>query len=244
MNAKALYLISYGLYLVGSRKGDKLNAQVVNTVIQVCSEPVKLAIAINQDNYTHELITASKGFSVTVLSKDTPLSFIGSFGFRSGRHVDKFEGVNYKLSMNQLPIVLDNALAYLETKVVNQVDVGTHTLFIGDLIDADIIKDGEPMTYAYYQQVKGAPHPNRHPAILSPKRRKHPKWRSTGVLSVIISMTLKRATLIAVSSRERRLKSCPTAGPVQYAGLLRTSSRNYNATMPSTAEEGVKERAP
>ena len=175
MNVKALYLISYGLYLVGSRKGDKLNAQVVNTVIQVCSEPVKLAIAINRDNYTHELITASKGFTATVLSKDTPLSFIGSFGFRSGRHVDKFEGVNYKLSTNQLPIVLDNALVYLETKVVNQVEAGTHTLFIGDLVDADIIKDGEPMTYAYYQQVKRGTTPKSAPSYIEPKKEEAPK---------------------------------------------------------------------
>ncbi len=175
MNVKALYLISYGLYLVGSRKGDKLNAQVVNTVIQVCSEPVKLAIAINRDNYTQELITAGKGFTVAVLSKDTPLSFIGSFGFRSGRHVDKFEGINYKLSTNQLPIVLDNTLAYLEAKVVNQVEVGTHTLFIGDLVDADIIKDGEPMTYTYYQQVKRGTTPKSAPSYIEPKKEEAPK---------------------------------------------------------------------
>ena len=131
MNIKALYLISYGLYLVGAKKGDKLNAQVANTVIQVCSEPVKLAVAINKNNYTHELISDSKAFTVSVLSKDTPLPFIGGFGFKCGRDVDKFNNVNYKLSKNNLPIVLDNALAYFEARLTNQVDVGTHSLFVG-----------------------------------------------------------------------------------------------------------------
>lgn len=175
MNAKALYLISYGLYLVGSKKGDKLNAQVANTVIQVCSEPIKLAVAINRNNYTHELITASKAFTASVLSKDTPLSFIGSFGFRSGRDVDKFEGIDYRLSESKLPIVLDNTLAYLEARLVNQVDVGTHTLFIGDLVDADILKDGEPMTYAYYQQVKRGTTPRAAPSYVEIKKEEKPK---------------------------------------------------------------------
>lgn len=175
MNVKALYLISYGLYLVGSKKGDKINAQVANTVIQVCSEPVKLAVAINRNNYTHELITASKVFTVSILSKDTPLSFIGDFGFKCGRDVDKLKVVNYKLSPNNVPIVLDNTLAYFETRVINQVDVGTHTLFIGDMIDADIIKDGEPLTYAYYQQVKRGTTPRTAPSYVEVKKEEAPK---------------------------------------------------------------------
>ncbi len=175
MNTKALYLISYGLYLVGSKKGDKINAQVANTVIQVCSEPIKLAVAINRNNYTHELITASKAFTVSILSKDTPLSFIGNFGFHCGRDVDKFAGINYKLSESKLPIVLNNTLAYLEVKVFSQVDVGTHTLFIGDLVDADIIKDGEPLTYAYYQQVKRGTAPKAAPSFVEIKKEETPK---------------------------------------------------------------------
>ncbi len=164
MNAKALYLVSYGMYVVGSCKGDKINAQIANTVIQVSSEPIKIAMAINLTNYTHEFITASKLFTASILSRDTPLSFIGNFGFKSGRDVDKFQGINYKLSPNKAPIILDNTLAYLEIRVANQVDVGTHTLFIGDLIDADIIKDGEPLTYAYYQQVKRGTTPKAAPS--------------------------------------------------------------------------------
>ncbi len=175
MNIKALYLISYGLYLVGSKKGDKLNAQVANTVIQVCSEPVKLAVAINKNNYTHELINDSKAFTVSILSKDTPLSFIGDFGFKCGRDVDKLKNVNYKLSRNNLPIVLDYTLGYFEARVISQVDVGTHTLFIGELIDADIVKEGEPMTYAYYQQVKRGTTPKAAPSYIEQKKEETPK---------------------------------------------------------------------
>lgn len=175
MNAKTLYLISCGLYLVGSKKGDRINAQVANTVIQVCSEPIKLAVAINRNNYTHELITASKAFTVSILSKETPLSFIGSFGFHCGRDVNKFEGVDYRLSESKLPIVMDNTLAYMEVKVINHLDVGTHTLFIGDLVDADIIKDGEPLTYAYYQQVKRGTTPRAAPSYVEIKKEEAPK---------------------------------------------------------------------
>jgi len=174
MDVKALYLVTYGLYVIGSHKGDKLNAQIANTIFQVCSEPIKLAVAINRNNYTHELITASKVFTVSILEKDTPLSFIGNFGFKSGRDTDKLHGINYKLSPNKAPIVLDNTLAYLELKVDNQVDVSTHTLFIGELVDADIIKNGEPLTYAYYQQVKRGTTPKAAPSYVELKKEAKP----------------------------------------------------------------------
>jgi flavin reductase (DIM6/NTAB) family NADH-FMN oxidoreductase RutF/rubredoxin len=183
MDTKALYLITYGLYLVSSKKGEQFNGQIANTVIQVCSEPVKLAVAINKNNYTHECITESKAFTVSILAKDTPLSFIGDFGFKCGRDVDKFQNINYKISDSKLPIVLDHALAYLETKVVNQVDVGTHTLFIGELVDAAVLQEGEPMTYAYYHQVKRGTTPKSAPSYVEEKKKeekpKMDKYRCT-----------------------------------------------------------------
>jgi flavin reductase (DIM6/NTAB) family NADH-FMN oxidoreductase RutF/rubredoxin len=170
MNTKALYDISYGLYVIASKKGDKFNGQIANTVIQVCSEPVKITVAINKNNYTHEFITDSKAFTVSILSKDTPLSFIGNFGFKSGRDVDKFKTTNYKLTDNKLPVVTDNALSYLEARVINAVDAGTHTLFIGELIGAEVLKAGEPMTYAYYHQVKRGTTPKSAPSYIEEKK--------------------------------------------------------------------------
>jgi len=166
MNTKALYNLSYGLYVVASEKQGKLNAQIANTVIQVTSEPPAIAVCINKQNLTHEFITESKVFTASILSQDTPLSFIGHFGFKSGREVDKLKGVNYKLGKTKAPIVLDHSLAYLEAKVINQVDVGTHTIFIGKLVGADVLGEGEPMTYAYYHQVKRGTTPKTAPSYI------------------------------------------------------------------------------
>jgi len=166
MNTKALYNLSYGLYVVASEKQGKLNAQIANTVIQVPSEPPAIAVCINKQNLTHEFITESKVFTASILSQDTPLSFIGHFGFKSGREVDKLKDVNYKLGEAKAPIVLDHSVAYLEAKVINQVDVGTHTIFIGEVVGADVLGEGEPMTYAYYHQVKRGTTPKTAPSYI------------------------------------------------------------------------------
>jgi flavin reductase (DIM6/NTAB) family NADH-FMN oxidoreductase RutF len=166
MNLKALYSLSYGLYVVASQKQGKLNAQIANTVIQVTSEPPTISVCINKQNLTHEFIMESKVFVASVLSQDTPLSFIGHFGFKSGRDVDKLKDVNYKLGESKAPIVLDHSLAYLEAKAVNQVDVGTHTIFIGELVGGDVLGEGEPMTYAYYRQVKRGTTPKTAPSYI------------------------------------------------------------------------------
>lgn len=169
MNLKALYKLGYGLYVVCSKKDGKLNCQIANTVFQVSSEPPTVAVAINKQNLTHEFIASSKVFTVSVLSQDTPLSFIGGFGFKSGRETDKLKGVNYRSGVTGAPIVLENALAYLEAKVVNQMDCGTHTLFLGEVVEADVLKDGEPMTYAYYHQVKRGSTPKTAPSYVEVK---------------------------------------------------------------------------
>ena len=166
MNLKALRNLSYGLYVVSSRKGDRFNGQIANTVMQVTSEPPTVAVCINKQNLTHEFIAQSNAFTASMLSQDTPLSFIGHFGFKSGRELDKFKDVNYRLGESKAPIVLDHTLAYLEAKVINQVDVGTHTIFIGELVGADVLKEGEPMTYAYYHQVKRGTTPKTAPSYI------------------------------------------------------------------------------
>ena len=170
MNLKALYKLGYGLYVVCSKKGDKLNGQIANTVFQVCSEPPIIAVALNKQNLTNEFVSASKVFTVSIISQDTPLNFIGGFGFKSGREVDKFKGVGYKLGETGAPIVLDNTLAYLEAKVINQTEVGTHTIFIGEIVAADVVKEGEPMTYAYYHEVKRGTTPKTAPSYIEEKK--------------------------------------------------------------------------
>ena len=170
MNTKALQQISYGLYIIGSRKGDRINGQIANTVIQTSSEPPTISVCINKGNLTHEFIKDSRVFTVSILSKDTPLSLIGQFGFKSGRDINKFDGVNYKTGETKAPIVLDHTLAYLEVRVTKELDVETHTDFVGELVGADILKEGEPMTYAYYHQVKRGTTPKTAPSYVEEKK--------------------------------------------------------------------------
>jgi flavin reductase (DIM6/NTAB) family NADH-FMN oxidoreductase RutF/rubredoxin len=171
MNLKALQKLGYGLYVVCSRKGERFNGQIANTIFQVCSEPPVIAVAINRQNLTHEFIDQSKVFTGSILSQDTPLNFIGNFGFKSGRQVDKLKDVHYKLGETQAPVVLDHALAYLEAKTLGKVEVGTHTVFLGEIIGADVVKEGEPMTYAYYHQVKRGTTPKSAPSYAEESKK-------------------------------------------------------------------------
>ena len=175
MNVKALHKLSYGLYVIGSRKGDRLNGQIANTIFQVTSEPPTVAVSINKNNLTHEFIKESKVFTASVLCQSAPLSFIGHFGFKSGRDMDKLEGISYKIGETQAPVIIDNAVAYLEAKVVKEMDVGTHTIFVGEIINADVISDEACMTYAYYYQVKRGTTPKTAPSYIEEKKEAKPK---------------------------------------------------------------------
>ncbi len=172
MDDKALYLINYGLYIVGSKIENKINAQISNTVFQITDNPNTIAISINKSNYTHEFIEKSRLFTVSIIAKSAPLSLIGNFGFKSGRVVDKFEKVSHMLTKNDLPVVLEHTLAYIECRVLNSLDVFTHTLFVGEVIDAQIFKKDEPMTYAYYHEIKNAQAPKSTPIYQAPKATK------------------------------------------------------------------------
>jgi len=154
VNVKALHKLGYGLYVVTSRKDDRFNGQIANTVFQVTSEPPRITVSINRNNLTWEFIKNSQVFTASVLCQDTPLPFIGQFGFKSGRDIDKFKGINYKVGKTGAPVVLDNTVAYLEARVTQAMDVGTHTIFVGEMVNADVISDEACMTYEYYHRIK------------------------------------------------------------------------------------------
>jgi ferric-chelate reductase [NAD(P)H] len=170
MNLNALHKLGYGMYIVGSYKGDRLNGQIANTVFQITSEPPTVAVSINKNNLTHEFVKASKVFSASVLSQATPLSFIGNFGFKSGRDVDKLKGVNYKVGQTGSPIILDNATAYLEAEVNQDIDVGTHTIFIGRIVAAEVLTEDTCLTYEYYHQVKRGTTPKTAPSYIAKEK--------------------------------------------------------------------------
>jgi flavin reductase (DIM6/NTAB) family NADH-FMN oxidoreductase RutF len=163
MNPKTLHKIPYGLYIISSRKNDKLNGQIANALFQVTAEPPTVAVSINKSNLTHDYINQSKIFSASILCQDTPMPFIGTFGFKSGRTINKFNNVNYKIGKTQAPIILNHTLAYFEAQVMEIVPVGTHTIFVGKIEDAEILTNDTPMTYEYYHNIKGGISPKTAP---------------------------------------------------------------------------------
>lgn len=165
MDLRALYHVSYGVYVVSSPLEGRFNAQIANALMQVTAEPPQIGVCLNKRNCTHEHVSKSGLFSFSILSQDTPLRFIGHFGFKCGREVDKFalEGLEYVVSPRGCPIVLNHCVAWGECEVVSSLDVGTHTMFVGRLVDAAIHLGGEPMTYAYYHKVKRGTEPETAP---------------------------------------------------------------------------------
>ncbi len=169
MNTSALHKLGYGMYVIGSVSGDKVNAQIANTVFQITSDPPTVAVSINKKNLTHDYIMSSRVFTASVLCQETPLSFIGRLGFKSGRDMDKLDGVEYIKGKTGAPIVLENAVSYLEAEVVNEIDVNTHTIFVGKIVAGDVVSEKTCMTYAYYHEVKRGTTPKTAPSYVEEK---------------------------------------------------------------------------
>ena len=155
LDLESLFKLNYGMCIVSSKKNNRFNGCIVNTVFQLTPEPLMVAASINRQCLTHEYITDSKVFTVSILSQEVPMSFIGDFGFKSGRNTDKFERVSYKIGQTGAPIILDNTVAFLEAEVTESIDVITHTLFIAKIVACETLdEDAEPMTYNYYRDIK------------------------------------------------------------------------------------------
>lgn len=167
INFEALFKVSYGLYIVCSGDKNKGNGFISNTVFQVTAEPALFAASCNKNNYTAAFIKKHNAFSVSVLETNTPSEIFGTFGYKSGIDVDKLSGLNIRYGDTGVPIVLDSSIAYLELTVKDTIDVGTHLIFIGELIHAEIIDDSkDPMTYLYYRQVKKGLAPKNAPTYI------------------------------------------------------------------------------
>lgn len=152
IDLKALYNIGYGLYAVTSSDGRKDNGLVVNTVIQVTSTPSRIAVTINKQNYSHDVIRHSGKMNVNCLDISAPFSLFQNFGFQSGRTADKFSGYPEIRSSNGLRLLPTHVNAYMSLEVVQYIDLGTHGMFICDLTEAAVLSDKETMTYAHYQK--------------------------------------------------------------------------------------------
>lgn len=158
MDNKALFKLSYGVFVLSSKSGDKVNACVTNTCIQAANDPVRIAISVLNTNLTCDYIKDSGVFSVSVLDKTCIFDTIKHFGMQSGRDVNKFEGVKLPLDLNGVPYLPWSTNSVLSAKVTESIDLGTHTLFIAEVVDMKVLSDNEPLTYAdYHKDIKPKP---------------------------------------------------------------------------------------
>lgn len=158
MDNTAMFKLSYGLFVLTARDGEKDNGCIINTAAQVTTTPNRITIAVNKQNYTHDMIVKTGVFNVSILDETAPFSLFQDFGFRSGRDCDKFDGKEIARAENGVAYISDFTSAYISGKVVSTVDLGTHTLFVADVTDAQVISENEPVTYAYYHKnIKPAP---------------------------------------------------------------------------------------
>jgi flavin reductase (DIM6/NTAB) family NADH-FMN oxidoreductase RutF/rubredoxin len=152
MNYKAFHKLSYGLYIIATELNGKKFGYIGNTAFQITSEPSQILISSHKNNYSTSKILESKKFSISVLKKEVNTSLIGEFGFMSGADIDKFRNIETITSATGAPIIVDSTVAWFDCKVVNFIDVGSHILIIGEVLNSDLLSGEEPLTYDYYRE--------------------------------------------------------------------------------------------
>ncbi len=175
MDKRALFDLSYGVYVVSTRDGDRSTGCIANSVMQITSEPATIAVSMNHANYTHECIKKSGVFVVSVLTENSDPSIIGEFGFKSGMSVSKFANIKSKEYGGIL--IPDAAKSFILCRVINTLETATHTVFLGEVADAAIIAEGEPMTYAYYHKVIKGKSPKNAPTYVAEDLPEKSVWK-------------------------------------------------------------------
>lgn len=152
MNEKAFYKLTYGLFLLTTANNNKDYGCIINTAVQVASNPARISISILKGNYTHDMILESGVFNISSISKDADFELFKHFGMQSGREVDKFKDYNdVSRSSNNLLYLTKTSNMYMSAKVIDTLDLGSHTLFIAEIIDGEVLSESPSCTYAYYQ---------------------------------------------------------------------------------------------
>ena len=150
MDEKVMRNLSYGLFVCTAKDGDKDNGCIINTVTQVASTPNRITIAVNKANYTHDMILKTGKFNVSILSEAASFETFKHFGFQSGRNVDKMAGIEFSRSENGLVYITNGCNGYISGDVYQSIDVGSHTLFLADVVDGAVFDKTPSATYAYY----------------------------------------------------------------------------------------------
>ena len=164
MNKNVFRNLSYGVYIISTLDGGRSTGCVANSIMQITSEPATIALSMNHDNFTNSCIAASGKFAVSILSETSASSLIGQFGFQCGKDVDKFDGVGFTVKEG-LPVI-DDSCGYIVCNVIDTMETSTHTVFLGEVIDGDILGDAPAMTYAYYHNVVKGKSPKNAPTYL------------------------------------------------------------------------------
>lgn len=164
MNKNAFRQLSYGVYVVSTWDNGRGTGCVANSAMQITSEPATIAVSINHDNYTNQCIQNNGKFAISILGEQTTPSVIGTFGYKSGRDNNKFDEVE-QVVKGFMPVVAD-ACGYIVCEVIDKMETSSHTVFLGKVIDADVLKNDKPMTYAYYHEVIKGKSPKNAPTYL------------------------------------------------------------------------------
>ncbi|MDO4623625.1 MAG: flavin reductase, partial [Eubacteriales bacterium] len=151
MDKKAMYKLSYGLFVLTAKDGDKDNGCIINTAIQAASQPNQMSICVNKANFTHDMIVKSGAFTVSVISQKATFDLFRHFGFQSGRDTDKFAAfLAVERGANGILYVTEGTNAFISVKVDKIEDLGSHSMFIGEITDMDVLDDTPSTTYEYY----------------------------------------------------------------------------------------------
>ena len=165
IDMKALFSLTYGMYIVSTDLEGRLNGQIANTVMQITSEPVCVATCLNKANLTTDMVAKSGRFSVAILEQDVPMTVIGQFGFKSGRDIDKFENVKYSLAGAGTPLIEEWSVAAFDAKVVRTIEMPSHMLFIGEVEESVYFKEAPLLTYSDYHKIKKGKSPKTAPTF-------------------------------------------------------------------------------
>lgn len=158
MDKKAMYNLTYGLFILTARDGEKDNGCIINTACQVTTDPNRITICVNKNNFTHDIILKTGLFNISMLTEKSEFETYKHWGFQSGRTVDKVLPIYYMRADNGVIYIKDECNAYLSCKVVSSTDLGTHTLFLADVTDGAVFNSDPSVTYAFYQKnIKPAP---------------------------------------------------------------------------------------
>lgn len=159
MDNKALFKLSYGLYVLTAANSEKLNGCIINTAVQAAENPNLLSICVNKANYTCDMLKTGENFSVSVISQDADFELFKHFGFQSGKSADKFgDFKDFSLDTQGIPYVTKGTNAYISAKITKTQDLGSHIMFIGEIYDAKVLNDVASATYEYYfEHIKPKP---------------------------------------------------------------------------------------